>query len=68
MHFENLLKQFLEANLLLENKEEGERFYADEISSLNEALEEEHELRLSLEKNIESHELSLNEVTSKLTK
>ena len=68
MHFENLLKQFLEANLLLEKKEEDERVYADEISSLNEALEEEHELRLSLEKNIESHELSLNEVTSKLTK
>ena len=49
-------------------KEEDERVYADEISSLNEALEEEHELRISLEKNIESHELSLNEVTSKLTK
>ena len=64
MHFENLLKRFLEANLLLEKKEEDERVYTDEISSLNEALEEEHELRLSLEKNVESHEVSLKEVTS----
>ena len=48
MHFENLFKCFLEANLLLEKKEEDERAYADEISSLNEALEEEHELMHSL--------------------
>ena len=68
MHFENLLNRFLEANLLLEKKEEDERVYADEISSLNEALEEEHDLRLSLEKNVESHEVSLKEVTTKLTK
>ena len=47
MHFEGLLKQYLETNALLEKKEEDEREYADEISSLNVALEEEHELRVS---------------------
>ena len=52
----------------MKRRKKDERVYANEISSLNEALEEENELRLSLEKNIESHELSLNEVTSKLTK
>jgi hypothetical protein len=68
MHFEGLLEKYLEANLLLEKKEENERDYADEIATLNVALEEEHELRLSLEKKIESHEISQSEVTSKLTK
>ena len=58
MHFEGLLKQYLETNILLEKKEENERVYADKISSLNVALEEEHELMLSLGKKIESHELS----------
>jgi hypothetical protein len=68
VHFEGLLAKYVETNLLLEKKEENERVYANEISSLNFALEEEHELRLTLEKNIESHEISQNEVTSKLTK
>ena len=68
MYFESLLKKFLEARDLLEKKEASEREYADEISSLNVALEVEHERTLSLEKKIESHELSQNEVVSKLTK
>ena len=49
VHFQGLLKQYLETHTLLEKKEEDEREYADEISSLNVALEEEHELRVSLE-------------------
>ena len=68
MYFESLLKQYLETHALIEKKEESQRDYADEISSLYVALEEEHKLRLSLEKKIETHELSQNEVTSKLTK
>ena len=60
MYFESLLIQYLENHDLLEKKEEIEREYANEISSLNVALEEEHELRLSIEKKIESHELQQN--------
>ena len=38
-HFEGLLKQYLETHTLLEKKQEDEREYADEISTLNVALE-----------------------------
>ena len=68
MHFEGLLKQYLETNALLEKKEEDEREYADEISALNVALEEEHELRISLEGKLNSSELAQNEIIPKLTK
>ena len=68
MHFEGLLKQYLETHALLEKKEEDEREYVDEISTLNVALEEEHELRVSLEGKLESSELSQNEIIPKLTK
>ena len=68
MHFEGLLKQYLETHALLEKKKENEREYADEIAALNVALEEEHELRVSLEGKLNSSELAQNEITSKLTK
>ena len=65
-HFEGLLKQYLETRTLLEKKEEYEREYVDEISTLNVALEEEHDLRVSLEENLDSIEESQNETMSKL--
>ena len=62
------MKQYLETHTLLEKKQEYEREYTDEISSLNVALEEEHELRVSLEEKLESIEASQNEKVSKLIK
>ena len=67
-HFEGLLKQYLETHTLLEKKQEDEREYADEIASLNVALEEEHEVRVSLEEKLDSIEESNNKIISKLTK
>ena len=49
-------------------KQEVEREDANEIASLNVTLEEEHELRVSLEEKLNSIEESHNEIISKLIK
>ena len=64
----SLLNQYVETHALLEKKEEDEREYADEIAALNVALEEEHELRVSLEGKLNSSELAQDEIIPKLTK
>src|SRR5664279_1510226 len=68
MHFETLLSQYGEAQQLLESKGEIEREDAIEIASLTVTLEEEQELRVSLEEKLESIEESYNETISKLIK
>src|SRR5664279_5571725 len=68
MHFETLLSQYGEAQHLLERKGEIEREDAIEIASLTVTLEEEQELRVSLEEKLESIEESYNETISKLIK
>jgi septal ring factor EnvC (AmiA/AmiB activator) len=45
-----------------------EREYANDIHDLRNALEEEQELRVSLEEKLESIEESCNKIISKLTK
>jgi hypothetical protein len=45
-----------------------EREYANDIHNLKYALEEEQDLRVSLEEKLESIEESINEIISKLTK
>ena len=62
------MTQYLETHTLLEKKQEDEREYADEISTLNVALEEEHGLRVSLEEKLDFIEKSHNEIISKLIK
>ena len=67
-HFEAILRQLAEANARLEEKGRIEREDAIEIASLNNALEEEQETRVSLEETLETIEESHNELNSKLIK
>ena len=52
MHFENLLKQFLEANLLLEKKEEDERVYAMKFHLLMRLLKRSMDLGFLLKRTL----------------
>ena len=67
-HVEALMRQLAEANARLEEKGRIEREDAIEIASLNNALEEEQETRVSLEEKLETIEESRNELNSKLIK
>jgi DNA repair exonuclease SbcCD ATPase subunit len=67
-HFEAILRQLAEANARLEEKGRIEREDAIEIASLNNALEEEQETRVSLEETLETIEESHNELNSQLIK
>ena len=62
-HVESLLAQLGEAQNLIEVKEGLERDAADEIASLSQALQEEQELRVSVEESmdalLESHNLNI---------
>ena len=52
----------------LEEKERLEREYANDIASLTVALEEEHELRVSLEEKLENLDESQNAIFSQIIK
>ena len=67
-HFGALASQLNEALDYLEEKGRIEREDSIEIASLNNALEEEQELRVSLEEKLETIEESHDEVVSKLIK
>jgi hypothetical protein len=67
-HFESLMGQLGKAQDLIELKERFERENVDEIGSLSQALEEEQDLRVTLEESISSLEVSHNVNVSKLTK
>jgi archaellum component FlaC len=75
VHFEALLTQLGEANERLEEQEETiealqaiEREAANEIASLSQTLEEEQELRATLEDSVSSLEETFNIDLAKLTK
>ena len=67
-HFETLMSRYGEAQHLLGKKGEIEREDALEKASLTIFLEEEQEIRVSLEEKLESIEESHNEIISKLIK
>src|SRR5664279_4086102 len=67
-NFETLMSQYGEAQILLEEKGRIEREDALEIASFSVTLEEEQELRVSLEEKLESIEESHNLIISKLIK
>ena len=67
-HFEALMSQYGEAQEMLEVKGNIEREDAMEIASLKDNLEEEHELRVSLEEQLESIEQSNDLIVAKLIK
>jgi hypothetical protein len=58
----------LRAKKIIEEKCKLEREYANDIGSLENSLEEEQELRVSLDEKLESIEESYNEIISKLSK
>jgi F0F1-type ATP synthase delta subunit len=68
IHVGALLAQLGAAQDLIEEKERLEREVANEIASLNEALEEEQNLRISLEASVITLEDSNNAIISQLTK
>jgi F0F1-type ATP synthase delta subunit len=63
-----LLAQLGAAQDLIEEKERLEREAENEITSLNQALEEEQNLRMSLEASVITLEDSNNAIISQLTK
>jgi hypothetical protein len=74
-NFFEIMSCAIESTKLIEMKEDKidkmfslEREYANDIHDLKHALEEEQELRVSLEEKLESIEGSCNEIISKLTK
>ena len=67
-HVEALMSQYGEAQEMLEIKGKIEREDAMEIASLKDNLEEEHELRVSLEEQLESIEESNDLIVAKLIK
>ena len=67
-NFEDLMSQYGEAKALLEDKGKIEREDAIEIASLSVTLEEEQELRASLEEKLENIEESHNDIIAKLIK
>ena len=68
IRLEILMSQYGIAQDLLKEKGRLEREYANEIASLTEAIEEEHELRVSLEEKLENLDESQNETLSKIIK
>jgi hypothetical protein len=58
----------IESQKIIEEKCRLEREYANDIGSLENSLEEDQELRVSLEEKLESIEESCNEIICKLTK
>jgi hypothetical protein len=58
----------IESQKIIEEKCKLEREYANDIGSLENSLEEEKELQVSLDEKLESIEESHNEIISKLTK
>jgi septal ring factor EnvC (AmiA/AmiB activator) len=58
----------IESQKIIEEKCRIKREYANDIGSLENSLEEEQELRVSLDEKLESIEESHNEIISKLTK
>ena len=67
-HVEALMSQYGEAQEMLEIKGKIEREDAMEIASLKDNLEEENELRVSLEQQLESIEDSNDLIVAKLIK
>ncbi|KAK1686022.1 hypothetical protein QYE76_046870 [Lolium multiflorum] len=67
-HVEAFMAQLGAAQDLLEEKERFEREAADEIASLTQAHEEEHNLRISLEASVLNLAVSNNVIISQLTK
>ena len=67
-HFGALMDQLAMANDSIEKMGQIERDDANEIASLNNALEEEQETRAALEEQLESIEESQNEVNSQIIK
>jgi hypothetical protein len=67
-HFEALMSQYGEALELLEKKGDIERDDANEKASLTLALDEEHDLRVSLEEKLEGLEEAQNKIVSQLIK
>ncbi|KAK1670520.1 hypothetical protein QYE76_058679 [Lolium multiflorum] len=68
IHVEAFMAQLGAAQDLIEEKERLEREAADEIASLTQAHEEDHNLRISLEASVLNLEVSNNAIISKLTK
>jgi hypothetical protein len=68
IRLEILMNQYGMAQDLLEEKGRLERENANEIASLTMAIEEEHELRVSLEEKLENFDESQNETLSKIIK
>ena len=66
--FDDILRELAEANARLEEKGRIEREVAIDMASLENALEEEQETRVSLEEKLETIEESHNELNSKLIK
>lgn len=66
-HVEALMAQLGETQDLLEDKERLEREATDEIASLTQAHEEEHNLRVTLQESVLNLEVSHNLNISKLT-
>ena len=66
--FDDILRELAEANARLEEKGRIEREVAIDMASLENALEEEQETRVSLEETLETIEESHNELNSQLIK
>jgi hypothetical protein len=63
-----IVSSAIESQKIIEKKCRLEREYANDIGSLENSLEEEQELQVSLDEKLESIEGSHNEIISKLTK
>jgi hypothetical protein len=63
-----IVSSAIESQKIIEEKCRLEREYANDIGSLENSLEDEQELWISLEEKLESIEESCNEIISKLTK
>jgi hypothetical protein len=63
-----IVSSAIESQKIIEEKIRLKREYANDIGSLENALEEDQELRISLEEKLESIKESHNEIISKLTK
>jgi ABC-type Mn2+/Zn2+ transport system ATPase subunit len=67
-HVDALMPQLGEAQVLFEEKESLEREATNEIASLTQANDEEHDLRVTLEESVLNLEVSHNLNIFKLTK
>ena len=68
IRFESLLSDYGQIQEEIDEKERFEKEYANDIASLTLALEEEHELRVSLEEKLENLDESQNAIFSQIIK